>query len=448
MIEENKKIIIDTEVDINEDLIKILLENHSKIVKSRFKKLDNYYKGKHDILNRSMDDPQKPNNKIVTNFCSYIVDVKTGFFMGKPVEYKSENKPYLVEITNIMARNDEDTENYTLAHKSSIKGQSFELVYMDENAEVCFKWLDTDGTIIAYDNTINQDIIFAIRYYDVANILDEKDITTYIEVYTKECIKKYTKKEDTITFIEEIAHHFKEVPIIEYANDRFRKSDIENIITLQDAYNLNTADISNDIEYFSNAYLVLEGMEDTEDSDVANIKQDRMLILPQNGKAKFLTKEINDTVVQNHRENLKEDIHKMSYVPDLSKEINSNVSGTAIKQKFFTTYQSIANKERMFKKGLLKRLRLITNILNTKGNSYLPVEMEIQFNKNIPINMVEYADSAIKLMGVLPQQMVIEELNKQGLEINVDRAMSLVKETMESNIYDNSIPDVEGDSTE
>ncbi len=338
--------------------------------------------------------------------------------------------------------NDEDTENYTLAHKSSIKGQAFELIYCDEQGDFCFDVLDTDGTIICYDNTIKQNILYGIRYCDTVE--DDEEVT-YIEVYTDSVIESYKQCGEDLTLIETRQHYFKEVPIIEYANGRFRKSDFENIITLQDAYNLNTADISNDIEYFSNCYLSLSGMEDTEKGDVLKMKEDRVIVLPTGGQAGFLTKDINDTVVQNHRENLKEDIHKMSYVPDLSKEINSNVSGTAMKNRFFTTYQAVANKERMFKKGLQKRLRLFVNYLNFKnvvGQEHNAWDVEIQFNKNIPINMIEFADSAIKLAGVLPYQMVVEELNKQGLEINVDRAVKLKEEENSMNLYDNSIPDL------
>ena len=133
----------------------------------------------------------------------------------------------------------------------------------------------------------------------------------------------------------------------------------------------------------------------------------------------------------------------MSYIPDLSQDLPANLSGSAIKQKWFSTLNVISNKERMFKKALLKRLRLITTILNLKGNNFNVNDVDILFNQNIPLNMTEFADSTSKLAGILPDQILFELLNKNGLEIDVDRAMEL-KEQQNEGINLDTIP-VEGD---
>lgn len=420
---DNIKITMDiTDKDINKELINKLLKIHEPIVNNRFKKLDDYYRGKHEILKRTINDPDKPNNKPVSNFCSYITDTLVGFFIGKPVSYTSNNKEYLTILEEIFKDNDEQTENHDLAHKASIKGQSFELVYLDEEGKICFDCLDTDSVIMIYDTTIKNTPCAAIRYYKVHNYINDEDIIK-IEIYTKTNIYHYTKKDEDITFDGVEEHYFKEVPIIEFPNNRYRRGDFENIITLNDMYNKNFADISNDIEYFSNCYLGISGAEGTTGDDIKTMKENRVIIFPEGGDAKFITKQINDQVVNNYRNNLAEDIHKISYVPDLSKEINSNVSGSALRTKMFTASDIIINKERKFHKGIQTRIRLITNILNLKGYNFNYKDIGIHFHKNLPTGLYETADDVVKMSTTVSKKTLLTEI---GIE-DVDKEMEQIE---------------------
>jgi len=410
-VSDNIKITMDIkDEDITPELINKLLDIHQSVVFNRFKILDDYYKSKHDILNRVIEDPDKPNNKPVTSFCTYITDTLTGFFVGKPISYTSKNKEYLKVLSDIFDANDEKAENHDLAHKASIKGQSFELVYTDEESNICFDCLDTDSVIMVYDNTIKNNPCMAIRYYYIYDYLKDSK-TVKIDIYTKTNIYHYTSIDSNLTFDSLEEHYFGEVPIIEYPNNRYRRGDFENVITLNDIYNKNNADISNDVEYFSNAYLVLENMSGTTGEDIKTINENRVILTSENGKAYFLTKQLNDQVVNNHRNNLSEDIHKVSYVPDLSKEINSNVSGSALRQRFFNTEQTIVNKERKFKKAIETRIRLITKIWNLKNSTdYNYKDIIITFSRNIPINLIELSDSASKFAGLVSKKTLLANM--------------------------------------
>jgi SPP1 family phage portal protein len=74
----------------------------------RYKHLQAYYEGRHDILNKTVSDESKPNNKLVNDYPGYIVDLITGYFMGKPVAYssKSGNDAYLQALQDIFDYND------------------------------------------------------------------------------------------------------------------------------------------------------------------------------------------------------------------------------------------------------------------------------------------------------------------------------------------------------
>ncbi len=418
------KICIDVKDTIPPELIKKLIEMHQREL-PRLKKLENYYVGKHDILRRFVDK-DKPNNKLVTNYCSYITDTIIGFFMGTPITYTSNNKQYLETLKQIFNVNDEQEVNIELARKQSIKGTGFEMVYIDENNNIRFDVLDTDEVIMIYDTTIEAKPSMAIRYYDTHDYLTDEDVTN-VEVYTKTNVFHYIMEEGNLTLTDSKEHYFKEVPIVEYYNNIYRTGDFEKIIFLQDNLNLTQSDLSNELSYFRDCYLKLIGLEGTEEEDIQEMKENRVLLLDENSKAEFMTKEINDNVIQNHLKNIKEDIHKISYVPDLSQELPANLSGTAIKQKFFNTEQLIISKERKFKKSLQTRIRLITNILNLKGADYNWEDIEIKFNRNLPINNVELADAAIKLAGITSRKTLLNYIaGYVGIE-DVDEEMKQIE---------------------
>lgn len=101
-------------------------------------KLKNYYVGKHDVLNKIGRPNGAPNNKIVSNFCSYISDMSTGFFIGKPVAYTTQEKSQdkLDILLEIFRYNDESAHNLELAEEASITGVSYEILYTDADAAI------------------------------------------------------------------------------------------------------------------------------------------------------------------------------------------------------------------------------------------------------------------------------------------------------------------------
>ena len=55
-------------------------------------RLKDYYVGKHKILHKKGRQNGGPNNMIVSNYCRYITDMSTGFFLGRPVAYTTTDK--------------------------------------------------------------------------------------------------------------------------------------------------------------------------------------------------------------------------------------------------------------------------------------------------------------------------------------------------------------------
>ena len=142
--------------------------------------------------------------------------------------------------------------------------------------------------------------------------------------------------------IKALPHYFKAVPVIEYRNNEERQGDFEQAISLIDAYNLLQSDRLNDKEAFVDAILVILGF-DLKDGDGERLAKERLLIntnAPGESSVSYLTKTMDESSVAILRDSLLEDIHKVTYVPNMNdKNFSGNVSGEAMKYKLFGLLQ-------------------------------------------------------------------------------------------------------------
>lgn len=394
----------------------------------RLQKLYDYYKGKTAICGRILADASKPNNKIVNPYASYITDTFTGYFLGEPITYTSKNEQLLARIDELYNYNDEAAENAELAKDASIFGVAYELLYTDENADIRFKKIDAIKAIPIYDNTLEEDLLYFIRYYDNTDIMTNKT-TTFVEVYSREWIRYYVD-EYALEFVREVPHAFKGVPINIYQNNEELLGDFENVISLIDAYDKITSDSVNDMEYFADCYLALYGMSGTEPEDITAMKEQRVLLMETDARAEWLTKQINDTYVENLKNRIDTQIHKFSRCPALTDaDFAANASGVAMKYKLMGLETATSKKERAFKKALQRRLELICNIYSVMGTDFDYREIQMNFTRNIPSNLVEMADVISKIGHLLS-----EETQISLLPIEINATDELQKKQAENSI--------------
>lgn len=405
--------------ELTSEVIDKLINDHKKYL-PRYEKLQNYYEGETDILERKKLDINKPNNKIVSPYPSYVVDLLQGMFVGNPVSYTSDKKEYMNDIQEIFNNNDEQDENSELSKMAGIKGKSYEIVFTDEDGEIGFNEVNADDMIIVYDKNIKPNMILAIRLYNDGDILSDRNIE-YATTYTKDEIIEYVNEGQGFKETSKREHYFNQIPVIEFLNNDEYIGDFERAIPNIDAYEKTQSDSSNDFEEFTDAFLVLAGMSGTTPEDAAKLKEDRILLLEAEGQnAYWLTKEINDAALENYKGRLNNDIHKICKVPDMSDEkFAGNSSGVALEHKLLALEQVLSGKERKFKRGLQKRLELITEILNKFDKGYDYTDIDITFTRNKPVNLVEMVGVAEKLLGitslstVLSVIPVVDDVNKE-----------------------------------
>ncbi|SCI51169.1 phage portal protein%2C SPP1 family [uncultured Clostridium sp.] len=410
-----RKIKLPKDTEITLSVILELIEEH-ELEKKRIIRMKDYYKNRNSkIIDRTYKDKNKPSNRLAHNYAGYITNSYVGYMLGQPVSYKSDNQDLLDKINNVFMYNDEADTNTTIAQEQSICGYAYEIVYTDEDANVRFKPVPTENMIVVYDNDLEEKMQFAIRYFDIKDIIEDEEYQQ-VEVYTKYNKSTYIKDASNISFISEEDHFFNDIPVVDYDNNNNRIGDFENVISLIDAYDQANSDTANDFEYFTNALLVISGvlMEETDEQGrPLNFKDNRVLnFLDANSKAEYLIKDINDTALENYKNRLNQDIHKFANVVDMSdSNFASNLSGVAMKYKLSGMEYLTGIKESKFKKGLMRRIELLVNILNIKNNNdFVYLDIKPVFVRNIPANEEELVSMAKNLYGIVSEETLLSLL--------------------------------------
>lgn len=376
----------------------------------RLKKLKDYYLNKTAILRRLCVDPSKPNNKVVHPFAQYITDTLVGYFVGEPVAYSSNEN--INDLKMVFEYNDEQDENTTIAKDCSIYGRAWEQVYVDKDGNVRFCALDPREVIPVYGTSLDNELVAVVRFYmnrDLVFGVDEM----IVEVYTDKEIIRY-KTGDAVAdlhLIDRKQHGFNSVPIVEYRNNDDCYGDYEGVISLIDAYDALVSDDLNDFEYFVDAYLALYGYT-AEPEDIAKMKQQRVLLMDNDSKAEWLVKNGDSQGVETTKERIERDIHKFSKTPNSNDQnFGGNTSGVAMKYKLLGTENIASIKERKFKKGLQRRLELISNILKKLSRpSFDWLGIEITFTRNIPVNEDDVSAMVKNLNGIVSKQTLVAQL--------------------------------------
>lgn len=357
----------------------------------KYQRLEKYFLNEHELNRKPKFNSNDPNNKLIHAMCKYVTIVLTGFFIGKPVKYGSEDDALLECIKDILDYNDEEEENFEIAKKMSIHGHCFELLYMDEDANIRFTRIPADEGILFKESTTDG------KYLGFMRVIHSKDKRRNpilrIDFYTAYECWTFTSKNKAVLELTDVQEHFwGDVPIVLYQNNEEMKGDFEDVISINDAYDKGQSNTANLFEYNDDAIMHLSKLGDVELEDVVEMRKKGVIITEDGGELSWIMKEINDTATENYKDRLKNDMHLYSFTPKMDDEsFSGNLSGVSIGYKMWSPNQIISDKQRKFKKALQRRFELICNIEHLFGRPYDYRDIDITFQRNAPQNDLENA---------------------------------------------------------
>ena len=398
------------DTEMTTKLLAEYMNKHQQEVNSRYKKLADTYMSDHAILHAPKKPQWKPDNRVVVNFAKYIVDTMNGFFLGNPIKITTDNEAVAEYVEYLDRYNDQDNNNAELAKTCDIFGNGYEMYFTDENSELCITTLSPLESFMIYDESIIERPIFFIRRYIDSNNVEHGSISseTHIRYFIADGDYKWTSEWEP--------HYFNGVPATEFVENEERQGIFEPVMSMIDAYDKAVSEKANDVDYFADAYLKILGPELT-DEDLAFMRDKRVINYPGFDSDKaivdFLNKPSGDTTQENLINRLERLIFQISMVANISDENFGTSSGIAMRYKLQAMSNLAKAKQRKFESGMNRRYKLLFShpAAGTRVKADDWTELNYQFTPNIPSNVLEEAQTAAQLSGIVSQETQLKILS-------------------------------------
>jgi len=318
------------------------------------------------------------NNRVTTNFVKKFIKEEVSYSVGNDITYisRSSDENILKTIQYNLEHWKEDHESI-LAKNMLIYSVTYELYYIDKQAQFCSRVISPRHGFAYTDDCGN--VTFFLHVF--RQTFDEK---MYIDIYTDteiiHCDEVFTEISDRQP------HPFGCVPvgIAELSDEGWLDTVYHDIKTLQDAYETNLSDISQEITEFRNAYLAFKNAQ-VDETDLPKMRKKGIIQFKGDGDASWLVKNINDTFIQNTLITLEELMYKISAHINTNEKVASNTSSLALRAKLIALEQKCKLNEKALGNCVKTRLCMLFCYLNSlKSTNYDYKDIKIKFTPCIP----------------------------------------------------------------
>lgn len=362
-----------------------------------------YYKGNTDAIKNYKMVTDRNNNKINTNFLKKFIKEEVSYSVGNDITYisNSGNDNCINDIKYYFSGWAEDHDS-KLAKNMLLYSKSYELYYYNDNLELFSKIINPRNGFVVKDEHDN--IVYFAHVYSNSK-------GSFIDVYDKDNI--YFFDTDFKEIKQRKPHIFECVPvgIAEISEEDIDDTLYKDIKGLQDAYETNLSDISNEISDFRNAYLVFSGCEIDKETALS-MKKDGIIQIPgSDGKAIWLIKNVNDTFIQNTLSTIEDKMYQLTSHINHNEKMQSNTSSLALRSRLI----SLEEKCKLNQKALTNCIKFRLKILF--------IFLKFNFNKEY-----DYRDIKIKYTPNIPQDdlMISQIISQLGDKLSTETALSLL----------------------
>lgn len=426
------------------DVINYCIEEHEKEL-PRLQMLFDYYDGKPHKEGKEASKTPHELDEIYVNLAKYVTDLMTGFSVGNPLSYTVPKGEDITVLTDALARMKIAKHDIELEKGLSAMGQGLELHYLavDEKTDETYPkvaWIDPRGMFLVVDDNVERTPLFAVRPRKKQDL----SRTEYweITVYTKNhqiTYKSKNKKLEPGQLMETPKtkeHFFGDVPVVEFRNNEEKQGDYEQNLSQIDGYNLLQTDRIKDKQNFVKAMMVLYGFT-LPDKKPKTMNGSIILQAPSQGgeegaKVEYVTKTFDETQIQVLADSILDDFHKTTYVPNLNDEnFAGTQSGQAMKFKLLGLLLALSVKTSYFEDGVIRRLRLIGNILTVKGQKVDTDRINVRFKINLPFDRKDVIDQIRDSQEFVPLLVSLGWLDDVD---NPKELLDMLREQQEENI--------------
>lgn len=386
--------------DVLSKALAVHVQNQSEI-----EYLYHYYKGKTPILAKEKEVRPSINHKVCENRANEIVNFKTGYCFGEPVQYimRGEKKAQIKEVdklNDMMFASDKAAADREIGDWMHIAGTAYRMALPSNDDETPFEFytLDPRYTFVVYSSGIGNKPMMCVK-----SVMKENQRPVH-SVYTRDM---YFEIEDGVILKSE-PHVLGMLPIIEYPANNSRLGAFEIVLPLLDALNEVESNRLDDIVQYVNSFLALLGGQIDEDG-MKNLEAYKMLCLPEGVDAKYLSVAMQQGDIQTLADSLYKTVLEICGMPSQAGE-SASTSDTGIAVLYRSGWSQAEarakNTELEFKRSEKQFLKLVLRILrDTVGTKLKLQDIEIKFTRRFVDNILTKTQALQSLLtsGIAPE---------------------------------------------
>lgn len=410
------------------DVLEKALEIHGKN-RADIQYLFDVYRGKMDILSRQKSYNAEITNKIVVNYPYRIVNFKTGYELGKPIQYtfreghqSNSNAEELMLLNDYMEQCGKHTKDISLWEWICIAGVGYRFTGQEESDEFektpfFIESPDPRFTFVVYERGIRHRQKMCVVFHE-----DEEGKAVYY-VYTDN--RLFIVDGDNVT--EE--NYLGEQPIEEYCFNNAKMGSFESVLSLANAINRVASNRLDGVEQFIQALMMFKGIN-IESEDYKALREEGAIVVPPDGDIKYVISELNQSQTQTLLDSLYDEMMEIVGLP--RRRTGQGTGDTGLSVVYRDGWEEAESHaqadETMFKKAESDFLKLACDICNTRrGTNLRADDIAINFTRRNYENLTNKADMFATLIGTnwVHPKLVFE---RSGMFNDPDLAYKISKE--------------------
>lgn len=417
---------------MEENLIEYYVNKYN-FAKSIYDKIYAYYKNHTDSMRDYKMVTARSNNKINANYIKKFIKEEVSYIVGNQVTYSGEDEAMMNDIDKVFSHWSYKHDG-ELAKQTILYGEAYELYYIkteiiagEQESLFCAKVLSPRNSIIAFDE---QDKPAFLMYF----YKKEADSNEYMDLIEPFKVTTYTVN-GRLQQVSTKSHIFDEVPIgiSKISEEGYQDTLYTDLKGLQDAYETNFSDISNEISDFRQAYLLLTGI-DIKEEDAKDLKKLGIMKIPNaEGKAEWLIKNINDGFIDNTLSRIKEDMYEIASHINSNEKLSSNTSSLALRTRMISLDMKCKLNENALADCIgIDRIKFLFKFLNvTKNKKYDYRDVKAIFTVNIPQDDLMTA----QVLSQTPEGIISKETARSRFSFIDDTSLEASRVEKEEETY-------------
>ena len=445
-----------------EEIMQFIQDDATSEKKTAARVGQNYYEGKHDILNYRMfyfnddgepvEDKFRSNIKITHPFFTELVDQAVQYVLsGNDGIIKSDDPELQAELDAYFNANEDFTaELAEVITGSMAKGYEYMYAYKNADDRLAFQCADCLGVVEVRAKDTDDNCAYVIYRY-VDRIEKGRKLIHRIQVWDDKQTWFYVQKNDDklelddsepinpkphVIFTEgkspdRYFEGFGFIPFFRLDNNKKQVSGLTTIKDLIDDYDLMASSLSNNLVDFDTPIHVVKGFEGKLDEMIHNMKIKKHIGVPEGGGVE---RQVIDVPYQARQAKLELDeknIYRFGMGLNTSglKDTNATTN-IAIKAAYSLLDLKATKFEIKLKQFLRKILKIVLAEINDKnGTDYQMSQVYFEFDHEVMSNAQENAQ--IELTQAQKQQVVINTLLSLADKLDNDTIVQNICDVLE-----------------